>query len=141
MKSRSLLLIGVLIVVVALVSYFMTLTRAQNSSARDVVVLENGDVYFGYLSNVDSNFVTLRDVYYPQDPKATKNTDTDVKRKISLFQYGKEIYGPESTMYINRSQIVFYSTMRENSKINEAINNFVANEASPSPSPSASPSP
>lgn len=130
-RSPFILVIAVAIVVVGVTSFIISKNRSSNSGARDVVVMNNGQTYFGYLSDTDKPFVTLRDVYYPQDPASVKNTNQDIKKRVSLFRFGDEVFGPESVMHLNREDIVYFSTMRDNSKINEAIDRFLDESTTP----------
>lgn len=139
-RKLSTLLIAAIIIIVGVTSYFISKGKAENNSARDVVVLNNGQTYFGYLSDTDKPFVTLRSAFYPKDPSSVKNTNSDVKRHISLFEFGDEIFGPEPTMRINREDIVYYATMRADSKINTAINEHESGTAVEDTTSTSSPS-
>ncbi len=136
-RNSYILLLAALIILVGVVSFIVTRNGNAHSKMRSVVVMNNGQTYFGYLSDTDKPFFTLKDVYYPHDPASVKNINPDVKKKVSLFRYGDEVYGPEALMRINRDDVVYYSVMRDNSKINEAINRFVDEQAAVTPTPEA----
>ncbi len=136
-RNGFILLIAALIIVVGVISFVVTRNGSANSGKRSVIVMNNGQTYFGHLSDTDKDFFTLKDVFYPQDPASVRNTNPDVKKKVSLFRYGDEVYGPVSMMRINRDDVVYYSVMRDNSKINEAIDRFISEQAAATPTPEA----
>lgn len=90
------------------------------ASERSAVFMTNGQVYFGYLTSANQNTVTLNDVYYLKLSDLQNSTN----KQILLVKMGNELHGPQNNMYINRSQILFWQTLRPDSKINDAITKF-----------------
>ena len=81
-------------------------------------------MYFGKVSNVNSDYVDLGDIYYLQvqqsvQPDANKNASNDPQ--VSLAKLGSELHGPEDQMKISRDQILFWENLKDNSKVVEAI--------------------
>jgi len=96
-------------------------------SDRSAVFMVDGKVYFGYLTDVESNIVTLVDVYY------LKTDDLQsADKKILLVKMGNELHNPQNVMHINRDQVLFWQNIQPNSKINDAIARF---QSQPSPTP------
>jgi len=103
-----------------------TLAGVEKDSYQ-ALFLTNGQVYFGKLSQTDNKTIKITDIYYlqvqqavqPKDDKAPKPED----QKISLAKLGKELHGPQDSMYIDRSQVVFYENLKgsKDSKVVEAI--------------------
>jgi hypothetical protein len=88
------------------------------------VFLTNGQVYFGKVSNVNSGYVDLADIYYLQvqqsvqpDAKAASSENP----QVSLAKLGSELHGPEDQMKISREQILFWENLKDDSKVVEAI--------------------
>lgn len=84
------------------------------------VFLTNGQVYFGKLSSVGSDYVTLKDVYYIQS-NPQQSPAPSPGPSLSLVQLGNEIHGPEKEMNISRQQIIFWENLRDDSKVTQAI--------------------
>jgi alpha-D-ribose 1-methylphosphonate 5-triphosphate diphosphatase PhnM len=103
------------------------LDRIQKNYAnkpRQAVFLVNGQVYFGKIEKENDRYLVLREIYYlkTQDQLNQNNPD----KKVSIIKLGDEVHSPEDRMYISRDQILFYEQMRKESKINEAINKYLA---------------
>lgn len=97
----------------------------QKGSGYQAVFLDNGQVYFGKLSDVDSPYVILKDIYYlqvTQPPlQGSQSGQQQQEPKISLVKLGDELHGPVDEMRINRDQIIFYEDMKESAKVVQAI--------------------
>lgn len=92
--------------------------------------LTNGQVYFGKIDNVDASYVKLSDIYYLQvqqqvqpDPKKD-----EAQPQISLAKLGGELHGPEDTMQISRSQVLFWENLKEDGKVVKAIREYQATQ-------------
>ena len=132
----------VLIVIVGVGAYIGT-SKLKNKSAdggktRQAVFLTNNQVYFGYVTKPESKTVTLKDVYYLQvnqnlqEGKDQKAAD----QQLSLVKLGNELHGPVDEMHINRDAVLFIEDMKGDSKVNQAIADFIKNG-----SPTATPIP
>lgn len=94
------------------------------------VFLTNGQVYFGKVKNVNSDYVKLEEIYYLQvqqtvQPKDGKATDTS-NQEVSLAKLGGELHGPEDVMYVNRDQVLFWENLKEDGKVAKAISDYKA---------------
>jgi len=95
------------------------------------VFLSNGQVYFGRASNLNANYVTLKDVYYLQvsqvlQPAQGKKPATP-QQSISLAKLGvTELHKPKDEMKINRSQILFIEDLDDDSQVVKAIEDYKA---------------
>lgn len=100
------------------------------TTAYQAVFLTNGQVYFGKLSDVKSDYVTLEDIYYlqvvqpplqgQQQPGQTSATSGS-QPQISLVKLGNELHGPIDQMHISRQQILFYEDLKEDGQVVKAI--------------------
>lgn len=89
------------------------------------VFLDNGQVYFGELTDRDDEFYTLTNVYYlqiRQDPQAGEADSEDV----SLIKLGNEMHGPEDEMQINKEHILFIEDLKSDSKVSKAIVDYLS---------------
>jgi hypothetical protein len=88
------------------------------------VFLTNGQVYFGHLSDTRDDYVRINDIYYLQVQQSVQPQDaqkTDDQQKVSLAKLGGELHGPENQMVINRSQVLFWENLKNDSKVVKAI--------------------
>jgi len=97
-------------------------------SRRQAVFLNNGQVYFGFVDGPDKQIVHINDVYYlknQQNANENQQQSTDTKNgsQFILVKLGNESYGVESSLYVNRDQIVYYEDLRDDSKVSQAIKN------------------
>lgn len=116
------------------------------------VFLSNKQVYFGKLNNAESAFPTLTDVFYlrvtqtlapgtagsAQDVSVVKTgkdakdktatpaatATQQLKNQLTLIKLGEEIHGPTDSIRINRDQILFVETLKDDSKVVKAINDY-----------------
>lgn len=95
------------------------------------VFLDNGQVYFGHLDSVNSEYVRLTDIFYlqveqqiqPDQDSSTDESDTP-QQQISLAKLGNELHGPEDEMFVLRSKIVFWENLKDDGQVTQAIKNF-----------------
>jgi hypothetical protein len=140
------ILIGLLIILSACgVIYFGS--KAVTSALADstvkgsqfqAVFLTNGQVYFGKLSHVSDNYVKLTNIFYLQvnnngsttQPSTGSSNQTSVQpsadsnQQVSLAKLGNELHGPEDTMYVSRSQVLFWENLKTSGKVTQAIRTY-----------------
>lgn len=95
------------------------------------VFLVNNQVYFGKIGNsINSQFVSLEDVYYLQVQQqiqpVSKDKNATAQPNISLIKLGGELHGPTDTMQINRDQILLIEDLRTDSNLVAAIASYQA---------------
>lgn len=96
------------------------------------VFLDNGQVYFGKLSGVNSEYLKLTDIFYlqveqqiqPDQDNDTNAAADDQQTQIRLAKLGNELHGPEDTMYVLRSKVVFWENLKNDGDVVEAITTF-----------------
>lgn len=79
------------------------------------VFLTNDQVYFGHLTNLDSQYPILEDTYYVQLGETSN-------RVVKLGE--NEPHGPQDHMVLNRDQILLWEDLRQDSQIIRAIQNL-----------------
>jgi hypothetical protein len=105
-------------------------------SEYQAVFLSNGQVYFGKL-DYEHKWVILRDIYYLQvtedlqpasnNSNATPNQNTsqnNQQQQIQLVKLGSELHGPQDEMFIDKSQILFWENMKDDSKVLQSIKQY-----------------
>lgn len=119
-KSLLILIIVIIFALIGTIGFFGYKYLNKKNAARSAVFMTNGQVYFGYLSGSNLNTLTLNDVYYLK----LSDLQTNSSKQILLVKMGNELHGPQNTMYISRSQVLFWQMLRSDSKINDAIAKF-----------------
>jgi hypothetical protein len=132
------LLFSVTILAVALtvLFYFGGKREAEfvNEDRTQAVFLTNGQVYFGKVKDVTSQYVDLQDIYYlnSQQQPSTSNNSTNNNQNnqqsttFSLVKLGCELHGPIDQMIINREQVSFWENLQEKGKVADAIKKWKA---------------
>lgn len=92
---------------------------AIDKNKRQAVFLGNGQVYFGYLREVNREYVKLTDTYYLQ--VAQQLQPSQPQQQLSLVKLSNEIHSPEDGMYIPKSQILFWENLKSDSQVVQTI--------------------
>lgn len=95
------------------------------------VFLTNGQVYFGRASNLNANYVTLKDIYYLQVSQVLQpvqgKKEPEPQQSISLAKLGvTELHKPKDEMKINRSHVIFIEDLDDDSQVVKAIEDYKA---------------
>lgn len=97
------------------------------------VFLSNGQVYFGKLEDVSSDYATLSDIYYLQvtaSPPLQGPADQQPAQQnpqLQLVKLGNELHGPEDKMHINTDHILFFEDIKDSGRVVQAIKEYQAN--------------
>lgn len=110
-------------------------------SEYQAVFLTNGQVYFGKMSDTDSNFATMVDIFYLQVVQPPLQGQQDPNQpaaaqpqpQISLVKLGNELHGPVDEMKINREHILFFEDLKTGGQVVQAINNYKTNPSGTTP--------
>jgi hypothetical protein len=100
-------------------------SKMPDSDKYQAVFLDNGQVFFGKLKNIDGKYLYLEKAYYtksqelPED--ATDQQKAATENNVSLVKVGDEVYGPENNMSIRAEQVLFWQDLSEDSKVAQAI--------------------
>ncbi len=102
-------------------------SSAAKVSEYQAVFLANGQVYFGKLSGLRGNYVTLKDIYYLQvgpqqgSGQQAQPNQPQSQQEVRLVKLGDELHGPLDEMHINNTQILFYEDLKEGGQVVTAI--------------------
>lgn len=86
------------------------------STKWQAVFLSNNQVYFGKLQTENATYLTLSDVYYLRTA-----TDLENASSLNLIKLGGELHGPEDTIYVPKSSVLFWENMKADSRVVQTI--------------------
>ena len=99
------------------------------------------------MSEASDGYTTLKDIYYlqvVQQPGLQGSGQTEQQQQaqsqISLVKLGNELHGPVDEMKISRAKFCSDESMKEDSQVVQAINNYKANPQGTA-APAAAPAP
>lgn len=136
LKNASVaLLFSATILVAALILFLLFATpRSEANFIEDdkyqAVFLNGGQVYFGQVTHLNSEYLRLVDIYYlrvNQQVQPAEGEDAPIAPAdgdISLVKLGCELHGPKDEMLINRDQIIFWENLKPEGQVSEAIAEF-----------------
>ena len=96
-------------------------TAVNNQPVWYAVKLINNEIYYGQITDITADPIVIKNVYYDYDQlekDANKKAETN---NLRLVKRGKETHGPEGTMDIVRSQVVYMEPLSQDSKVLKAI--------------------
>jgi len=117
------LLVGVAILLVGITLVFTRSgndneSKFVNTSDYQAVFLNNGQVYFGNIQDLNSSYVRMTNIYYLT--QGSSNSDN-----YSLVKLGcQQIHDPLDEMIINRDQVTFWENLNSNGKVVSSIKQF-----------------
>jgi len=123
-------LIAAILAIIIVVCGGLMLFRMQSSNLAinkgeyQAVFLTNGQVYFGKLKSINSDYLVLDNIYYlqvqqsVQDGKTTTTTD---QNQAQLVKLGNELHGPEDQMQISSKQVLFWENLKTDGKVAQSI--------------------
>ncbi len=123
------------VIIIAMSAYFF-IDNKRGKSAEDKIInsenqkgewysvqLVNKEVFYGFISDISADPIVLKKVYYNYN-QISKPEAKDTEEKsgnIRLVKRGKESHGPDGSMNIIRSQVLYMEPLSEESKILQAI--------------------
>jgi len=122
LKSLGLALIIVLIITAAFLGKDLLGGVSENNDAYSAIFLVNGQVYFGKIIKNNNQEIVLNNVYYLQvNESGGSGVSALGQASFNLVKLGQELHGPTDKLYINKTQIIFYEYLRDDSKVVESI--------------------
>jgi hypothetical protein len=118
--------------VVAVLAY-LAFVKPQNTNAAkhvdtskfQAVFLNGGQVYFGRITTLNSNYMKLDDIYYLRVNQQVQPNGTQTQGDVQLVKLGCELHGPENAMVINKDQVVFWENLKDDGQVAQAIKKYV----------------
>lgn len=120
----------VAIVAILVIALFFWLVKSKNyignvvdSSKYQAIFLSTGEVYFGKLTILANDYYKLSDVYYIQKKSTdiTNEPDQAPTNDMELIKLGSEMHGPDDTMFLNRSQVLYFENLKSDGTISAKI--------------------
>lgn len=124
-------LFGIAILVVAMIFAFtrggsFKESKYINTSKYQAVFLNNGQVYFGNITNLNVQYMRLTNIYYLTQNSTTDSSGKTTAGNYSLVKLGcQQIHDPYDEMIINRSQVTFWENLQDNGKVVTSIKQFI----------------
>lgn len=120
-------IIVILVIILGALAWFVWSNRtagtAIDSGKFQAVSLTDGQIYFGKLKLLNSEYVKLTNAYYLQaqtgattDASSSSDTSTD-QNNVKLIKLGNKIYGPEDDIVIAKDQILSYENLNPSGQV------------------------
>lgn len=128
---NGVLLVGVTVLLALLALSFITKgangeSKYVDSSKYQAVFLNNGQVYFGSIVKINSQFLDLQSVYYLTQNTAATANGTAATGDYTLVKLGcQQIHNPADQMVINRDQVSFWENLEDSGKVVTSIKEFI----------------
>jgi hypothetical protein len=131
-------IVAALLAVVVLLIGLIALIYTQNNSTKDdeskyiytnklqAVFLNTGQVYFGNITVLNNEFLTLQNIFYLQTASGSSTTTTTSSSNVSLVKLGCELHRPYDQMVINRSQVTFWENLQSSGQVAQAVARYDA---------------
>jgi hypothetical protein len=81
-----------------------------------------GQVYFGNIREMTSNYIRLSNVFYIQNQQS--GTQQNASTAYNLVKLGCELHGPTDEMMINRSEVFFWENLKSDSQVAQKVAEF-----------------
>ena len=132
--SRIGFVAGVVVVVallIGLTTLFATGDATKNeykyvdSTKLQAVFLNTGQVYFGNIKSLNSNYLVLGNIFYLQTASSgTGSTATNANSNVTLVKLGCELHEPYDQMVINADQVTFWENLSPKGQVAKAVATF-----------------
>lgn len=80
-----------------------------------------GQVYFGNIKDLNSQYVRLTNVFYIQNQQTGT---TQSSQSYTLVKLGCELHGPEDQMIINRDQVFFWENLKSDGQVAQKVADY-----------------
>ena len=115
--------IGLLALGFAVTMTILNPTQRIDRNSYQVVYMTNGQLYFGKLQNVSGEFLQLKSPYIEKILQVDTANDTSKDApKTTLIKATDQLYGPEDSIALKSSQVLYWQNLREDSKVTSVIN-------------------
>ena len=123
-RSSAILLFSITILILAITGLAVFGGEGQGKAIRQdkyqAVFLNNGQVYFGNIKDLNNKYINLQNIYYLQ----TANGESEAANSstnVSLVKLGCELHAPYDQMVINSEQVIFWENLKDDSQVVKAI--------------------
>lgn len=128
--SWLVLLFSVTIVIVAVTAAIsMADSKSEekfvDGSKMQAVFLNNGQVYFGNITELNSDYLNLANIYYLRVNQQVQPGKEASQNDVSLVKLGCELHGPQDLMTVNREQVTFWENLKDDGQVAKAVAEYV----------------
>jgi hypothetical protein len=96
-----------------------------DTSKLQAVFLNTGQVYFGHITNLNSKYFVVTDIYYLQSSgNGTSSSSNNANGKVTLVKLGCELHEPYDQMILNSDQVTFWENLQDNGQVAKAVSTF-----------------
>jgi hypothetical protein len=96
-----------------------------NADKLQAVFLNTGQVYFGKITELNSKYFVVTNIYYLQtSSNGTSTTAAAANTSVSLVKLGCELHEPYDKMVINRDQVTFWENLQGDGQVAKAVATF-----------------
>ena len=97
-----------------------------DSTKYQAVFLNNGQVYFGDITEINGRYVRLNNIYYlTQATTTAANGQQQASSDYTLIKLGcQQIHYPTDQMLISRDQVTFWENLNKDGKVAKSIEDF-----------------
>ena len=118
--------IVVLLIVAVLLAVMFTSPKSQSgyvdNSKLQAVFLNTGQVYFGNITAINSQYLVLQHIFYLQtNSSSTSSSSSSNGNNVSLVKLGCELHAPYDQMIINMQQVTFWENLQSNGQVAKAV--------------------
>ncbi len=90
-----------------------------DSSKYQAVFLNDGQVYFGKITDLNQDYLTLSNIYYLRvDQQVQPDKEGQPQNNFTLAKLGCELHRPQDVMVVNKDQVVFWENLKDESGTN-----------------------
>jgi uncharacterized protein HemX len=112
--------------VLGLVAYKLFFAQDQTSKVAQswyAVKLLDGEIFYGQIMDIKADPVVINNVYYDYDQAKAKQAGKAAEEtgNLRLVKRGKETHGPDGSLNVVRSQVLFMEPLKADSKVLKAI--------------------
>jgi len=128
----------VMAVLLAAGSYYWFVYRPRAAAPKEqpakwyMVKLSDGETFYGQIGDTKADPIVINNVYYDYDQVSSSAKASEDKQKnpenlggqIRLVKRGKETHGPDGTLNVVRSQVLYMEPLAADSKVLKAIEEY-----------------
>jgi len=121
-KRSTYIAVSALVFVIIFVVVVFAYLQNNATKAYTAVFMQSGQVYFGQIQSESSGEIVLNNIYYLQFSEAKNTSDLNsAENDFKLIKRGSELHGPEGSMKINKTFVIFTENLKPDSKIISTI--------------------
>lgn len=96
-------------------------SRFIDTKKMQAVFLNNGQVYFGKIGDLNKDYLSMTEIYYLRVNQQVQPGQQSNPNDVSLAKLGCELHGPDDRMVINRAQVVFWENLKTDGQVADAV--------------------